>query len=172
MDTWIWQCGRVLLVPRNRLQNWFRALVRPAKTSLLSCNRTHCRVVIGVLTGHNTLRRNLYLVVLMNIPIMQAVWRWGGKLSPRFAWVQNLGFTLTQLFWFLFLGSRGCKSLILAAAWDFIKGTVLPWLGNQIMGHKGPIWNVQFASGPKGLFLSYHLVIQRHVVRITNIIIK
>ena len=36
---------------------------------LLSFNRTHSRVVIGLLTGHNTLRRHLYIMELSNNPI-------------------------------------------------------------------------------------------------------
>ena len=33
---------------------------------LLSFNRTHSRVIIGLLTGHNTLRRHLYVMGLSN----------------------------------------------------------------------------------------------------------
>jgi hypothetical protein len=35
---------------------------------LLSFNRTQSGVVIGILTGHNTLRRHLYIMGLSNIP--------------------------------------------------------------------------------------------------------
>jgi hypothetical protein len=35
---------------------------------LLSLNRTQSRVVIGLLAGHNTLRRHLYIVGLSNNP--------------------------------------------------------------------------------------------------------
>ena len=35
-----------------------------AKITLLSSNRTQSRVVIGLLTGHNTLRRHLHLIRL------------------------------------------------------------------------------------------------------------
>jgi hypothetical protein len=37
-----------------------------AKTRLLSCNRIQSRVIIGLLTGHNTLRRHLHLKGLTN----------------------------------------------------------------------------------------------------------
>jgi hypothetical protein len=40
-----------------------------AKTKLLSFNRTQSRVVIGLLTGHNTLRRHLHLMGLTNSPL-------------------------------------------------------------------------------------------------------
>ena len=35
---------------------------------LLSFNRTQNKVVIGLLTGHNTLRRHLYIMGLINDP--------------------------------------------------------------------------------------------------------
>jgi len=38
------------------------------KTRLLFFNRTQCRVVIDLLTGQNTLRRDLYLMGLANNP--------------------------------------------------------------------------------------------------------
>ena len=37
-------------------------------TQLLSFNRTQSRVVIGLLTGHNTLKRHLYIMGLSNNP--------------------------------------------------------------------------------------------------------
>jgi hypothetical protein len=36
---------------------------------ILSCNRTQTRVVIDLLTGHNTLRRHLYIMGLCNDPM-------------------------------------------------------------------------------------------------------
>jgi hypothetical protein len=39
------------------------------RARLLSFNRTQSRVVIGLLTGHNTLRRHLYIIGLSNNPI-------------------------------------------------------------------------------------------------------
>jgi hypothetical protein len=39
------------------------------RARILSFNRTQCRVVIGLLTGHNTLRRHLYIMQLSNNPI-------------------------------------------------------------------------------------------------------
>jgi len=38
------------------------------KTRLLSFNRTQSRIVIGLLTGQNTLRRHLYVMELSNDP--------------------------------------------------------------------------------------------------------
>ena len=51
-----------------RIQTQARKLISgpsPAtKARLLSCNRTQSRVVTGLLTGHNTLRRQLYVMGL------------------------------------------------------------------------------------------------------------
>jgi len=40
-----------------------------AKTRLLPFNRTESRAVIGLLTGHNNLRRHLYIIGLIDSPI-------------------------------------------------------------------------------------------------------
>jgi hypothetical protein len=40
-----------------------------AKTKVMSFNRTWSRAVIGLLTGHNTLRRHLYLLGLQDSPL-------------------------------------------------------------------------------------------------------
>jgi hypothetical protein len=40
-----------------------------AKARFLFFNRTHSRAVTGFLTGHNTLRRNLHLLGLLNGPL-------------------------------------------------------------------------------------------------------
>jgi hypothetical protein len=39
------------------------------KTRLLSFNRTQSRVVVGLLTGHNTLRRRLHIMGLSDSPL-------------------------------------------------------------------------------------------------------
>jgi len=38
------------------------------KAQLLSFNRTISRIITGLLTGHNTLRRNLYIMGLIRNP--------------------------------------------------------------------------------------------------------
>jgi hypothetical protein len=40
-----------------------------AKSKFLSINRTHSRAVTGLLTGHNTLRRHLHLIGLLDSPL-------------------------------------------------------------------------------------------------------
>jgi len=52
------------------LQRWARELISghdlATRAGLLSFNRTQSMVVIGLLTGHNTLRRHLYIMQLSN----------------------------------------------------------------------------------------------------------
>jgi hypothetical protein len=45
---------------------------RGAKAKLLSFNRTQSRVVTGLLTGHNTLRRHLHLLGLVDSPMCRS----------------------------------------------------------------------------------------------------
>jgi len=54
-------------------QRWARELISEpclgAKARFLSFNRTQSRAVTGHLTGHNTLRRHLYLMGLSDSPL-------------------------------------------------------------------------------------------------------
>ena len=58
-----------------------------AKTRLLSFTRIQFRAVTGLLTGHNTLRRGLYIMGLIDIPHVYEVWSRGGYLSSHFVQV-------------------------------------------------------------------------------------
>jgi hypothetical protein len=53
------------------------------KSRLLSFSRTHSRVVIGLLTGHNTLGRHLYLVGLIKSLLCRRCGEGGRNLSPH-----------------------------------------------------------------------------------------
>ena len=48
-----------------------------------------------------------------------------------------------------FLDTEDVRNINLGAIWNFNKGTGLLWLGQQIMGHKGPVKRPG-ASGLKG----------------------
>jgi hypothetical protein len=56
-----------------------------------------------------------------------------------------------------FLDPEEVRSLSLRAMWNFSKETELPWLGHQIMGHKG-LSNGLGAPGPKGLKLNHYSI--------------
>ena len=54
---------------QRQAREWISGPRFAAKTRLLSFNRTQSRVVIGPLTGHNTLRRHLHIVGLSDSPL-------------------------------------------------------------------------------------------------------
>jgi hypothetical protein len=56
------------LTLHNYLDFLRRAKLKNNRTKLLSFTRTQARVVTGLLTGHNTLRRHLFLLCLANSP--------------------------------------------------------------------------------------------------------
>jgi hypothetical protein len=106
------------------------------KTRLLSCNMTQSRVVTGLLTVHNTLRKHLYLMGLTNSPLCR---KCGAEeeTSAHVLWVWGCGFIHTCKFGFHFLGPRGLKSLSLGAIWNCRNRSAMTW--HQITGHKGPV---------------------------------
>jgi hypothetical protein len=74
------------------------------RARLLPLNRTQSRVVIVLLTGHNTLRRHLYVMGLGNNPTCRKCGTEEETSVPHFVWVWGLGFTQAYksgflLFW-------------------------------------------------------------------------
>jgi hypothetical protein len=102
-------------------------------TRLLSFNRTQSRVVIGLLTGHNTLRRHLYIMGLCNnatyrkcgteeetsVHILCDVRPW--PHSDIHIWVPSFWTQRTLGYWVWGLKEQGSYSLV------------------QNMGHKRPV---------------------------------
>ena len=92
---------------------------------LLSFNRTQSRVVIGLLTGHNTLRRHLYIMGLSNNPTC----RKGGTEDETSAHIlceceALASLRHTHLVSF-FLDPEDIRKLSIGAIWNFGKGTGL-----------------------------------------------
>jgi hypothetical protein len=57
---------RVLISTQKQARILISSHSSTAKTRLLSFNRTQSRVVPGMIAGHNTLRRNLYIMELID----------------------------------------------------------------------------------------------------------
>jgi len=77
------------------------------RARLLSFNRTQSRVVIGLLTEHNTLRRHLYVMELSNNPICRKCGN-DEETSAHILWVRGgLGFTQIYISGFLLFGPWG-----------------------------------------------------------------
>jgi hypothetical protein len=97
---------------------------------------TASRAVTGLLTGHNTLRRHLYLLGLLNSPLCSKC----GVKEETSAHILCECEALASLR-HAYLGSfllepEDIKCLGLGAIWNYIKVTGLPRFH---MGHKGPV---------------------------------
>ena len=92
----------------------------------LSFNRTQPTVVIGLLTGHNTLTRYLYLMGLTNNPSCRRC----GTEEETSVHIQHECEALASLrhayLGSFFLDPEDIKSLSLGAIWNFSKRTGLP----------------------------------------------
>jgi hypothetical protein len=93
-----------------------------ATVRLLSFNGIQSRVVTGLPTGHNTLRRHLYLVGLMDSPLCRKC----GTEEKTSAHVLSVCEALATLrhayLGSLFLDPENVISLVLGAIRDFMKG--------------------------------------------------
>jgi hypothetical protein len=88
--------------------------------------RTQSRAVIGLLTGHNTLRRHLYLMVLSDSPLCRRC----GAEDETSAYILCECEALAS-YRHVYLGSffmerEDIKSIRLGAIWKFSKVTGLP----------------------------------------------
>jgi hypothetical protein len=75
-----------------------------AKTTLLSFNRAQSRVVIGLLTGQNTLRRHLHIMGLLDSPLCRKCGAGEETSAHVLCECEALGNTQAYLSGILFLG--------------------------------------------------------------------
>jgi hypothetical protein len=127
----MWQ---VLLVLKRHAQKLILDPSLTAKIRLLFFNSTQTRVVTGLLTWHNTLRKHLCTMRLIIIPLCRGC----GAEEENSAHAKPQLHSDTHT-WFPF-----------SWTWNFSKGIGLPWLGHQITGHKGPVQNVYVYRDQKG----------------------
>jgi hypothetical protein len=96
------------------------------KAKLMSFNRTQSRVVVSLLTGHNTLRRHLHLLELVDSPLC---WRCRveEETSAHILCKCEALASLRQVhLGSFFLELEDVKSISLGAIWNFSKATGLP----------------------------------------------
>ena len=146
----IWQHGGGLTSTQGQALKLIWGPIPTAKTRLLSFNRIKSRVVTGLLTGHNTLRRHLYIMGLIDSPLCRRC----GVEEETSAHVLCKCEALVSLR-HVYLGSsfldpQDVKSLSLEVIWNFSKGIGLSWLGCQITGHKRPVKKAYVHRDPKG----------------------
>jgi hypothetical protein len=96
-----------------------------AKAKLMSFNRTRSRVVIGLLTGHNTLRRHLHLLGLTDSPLCRRCGVEEGTSAHILCECEALA-SLRHVHLGSFLEPEDIRSISLGADWNFSKGTGLP----------------------------------------------
>jgi len=92
---------------------------------LLSFNRTQSRVVVGLLTGHNTLRRHLYVMGLSDNPIYRKCGTEEETSVHVLCVCEALASLKHSYLGSLFLDAEDIRKLNIGAIWNFVKGTGL-----------------------------------------------
>jgi len=97
-----------------------------AKARFLPCNRTKSRVVTGLLTGHNTLRRHLHLLGLLDSPLCRKCGAEEETSTHILCECETLASLRHAYLDSFFLETEEIKSIIPGAIWNFNKVTGLP----------------------------------------------
>jgi hypothetical protein len=96
-----------------------------ARTELMSFNRAQSRAVIGLLTGHNTLRRHLHIMGLVDSPLSRKCWA-GEETSAHVLCECEAVATLRHVYLgSFFLDPENVRDLSLRAIWHFFRRTGL-----------------------------------------------
>ena len=106
------------------------------KFGSLRVNRTQSRVVIGLLTGHNTLRRHLYVIGLSNNPICRKCGSEEKTSVHVLCACEALASLRHSCLGSLFLEHRDTRKINIVAIWNFAKGTGLLLFSNRTWGIK------------------------------------
>jgi hypothetical protein len=95
------------------------------RARLLSCNRTQSRVVIGLLTGHNTLRWHLYVMGLSSNPICRKCGTEEETSVHVLCECEALASLRHLHLGFFLLDPEDSRKLNIGAIWKFANGTGL-----------------------------------------------
>ena len=95
------------------------------KTRFLSFNRTQSRAVTGLLTGHNTLSRDLHLMRLSDSPLCRRCGAEDETSAHILCECEALA-SLRHVHLGSFFDPENIKFISLGAIWNFGKGTGLP----------------------------------------------
>ena len=121
---WVWWLGL------GNTQREVRELIsRPCvgvKARVLSFNRTQSKAVAGLLTGHNTLRRNLHLMGLSDRPLCRRCGAEDETSVHILCECEALASLRNVYLGFFFLEPKYIKSKSLGTVWNFSKATGLP----------------------------------------------
>ena len=92
----------------------------------MTFNRIQCRFVTGLLMGHNTLRRHLYLLGLLDSPLCRKCRVREETLSHILCECEALASLRHVYLGSFFLEPEDIRSLELGAIWNYSKVTGLP----------------------------------------------
>ena len=95
------------------------------RARLLSFNRTQSRVVIGLLTGHNTLRRHLHIMGLSNNPTCRKCGTEEETSVHILCECEALASRRHTYLGSFFLDHEDIRKLNIGVIWNFAKGTGL-----------------------------------------------
>jgi len=127
--------GEVLVIPKAGLWVYLRTQ-SGYQGKIYDFNRTQSRVVTGLLTGHNTLRRHLYLLGLLDSPLCRKCGVGEETSSHILCEFEALASLRHVYLGSFFLELEDIRSLGLGAIWNYSKVVGLPWFD---VGHKGPV---------------------------------
>jgi hypothetical protein len=96
------------------------------KARLLSFSRLQSRVVTGLLTGHNTLRRHLHLLGLSDSPLCRRCGTEDENSAHILCECEALASLKHAYLGSFFLEPEDINSISLGAIWNFSKVTGLP----------------------------------------------
>jgi len=91
----------------------------------LSFNKTQSRVVLGLLTGHNSLRRHLYIMGQSNNPTCRKCGTEEETSVHIFCECEALASLIHTYLGSFFLDPEDIRKLSIGAIWNFAKGTGL-----------------------------------------------
>jgi hypothetical protein len=96
------------------------------KAKLMSFNRTQTRVVVGLLTGHNTLRRHLHLLGLVDSPLCSSCGVQEETSAHILCECEALASLRQVHLGSFFLEPEDVRNVSLGAIWNFSKTIGLP----------------------------------------------
>jgi len=121
-----WERWRGLGDTQRRARELISGPCLSARARFLSFNRIQSRAVIGLLTGHNTLRKHLHLLRLLGNPLCR---RCGGEEETSghiLCECEALASLRHAYLVSFFLEPEDIKNITLVALWNFSKVTGLP----------------------------------------------
>jgi len=92
----------------------------------MSFNKTQSRAVFGLLTGHNTLRRHLYLLVLQDSPLCRKCGAMEETSAHILCECEALASLRHAYLGPFFLEPKDIQSISLEAIWSFSKASGIP----------------------------------------------